>query len=85
MKRKTEADKKMAEIMEAIRQHQDQLSALEQARSSPDNQMEAQCLQLAESEHLTSELARAFIKAIFVYGPDQIEIEWRFKDVFQTA
>ena len=85
MKRKVETDKKLTEITEAIRQQQDQLNALEQARSSTDNQMEVQRLQFVESEHLTSELAGAFIKAIFVYAPDQIEIEWRFKDVFQTA
>ena len=85
MKCKTETDEKLAEIAEAIRQHQEQLNAFEQTRSSPDNQMEVQRLQFAESEHLTSELAGAFIKAIFVYASDRIEIEWRFKDVFQTT
>ena len=84
MKRKSETDEKLSEITNAIKEHQGQLSSFEQTQSSADKQVNIQCFQLVKSQHLTSELARAFIKAIFVYAPDQIEIEWRFRDMFQT-
>ena len=85
MRQKSETDEKLAGITEAIKQHRDQLSSLEQIWPSADKQVEIQSLQFAKSERLTSELARAFIKAIYVHAPDRVEIEWRFKDLFQIA
>lgn len=84
MRQKSETDEKLAEITEAIKQHRGQLSSLEQRQPSADKQVEIQSLQFAKSERLTSELARAFIKAIYIHASDRIEIEWRSKDLFQT-
>ena len=85
MRQKSETDEKLAEITEAIKQYQGQLSSLEQTQSSANKQKEIQSLQFEKSERLTYELARAFIKAIYVHAPDRVEIEWHFKDLFQIA
>ena len=85
MKQKSETDEKLAEITEAIKQHQGQLSSLGQRQPSTDKQIGIQSLQFAKSERLTSELARAFINAIYVHAPSRVEIEWCFKDLFQIA
>lgn len=82
LKHKQEADTKLSEISEATQQLEDRLRELEAERPCTDEHLEAVCREFSQTESLTYELAHAFIKAIYVYPDNRIEISWKFRDIY---
>ncbi|MGF0008509.1 hypothetical protein ACQRBP_14470 [Eubacteriales bacterium SGI.150] len=81
---KAEADQKLADHEAAVLREQECMDALGKPCSGSNDGLDALCRKFESSDGLTMELAHAFIKAIYVYDVDNIEIEWRFKDVIQA-
>ncbi len=81
-KRKSEVDQKLAENAEAQQKEESRMEQLDSERSCSDKRMDAVCGEYANTTHLTYELAHAFIKAIYIYAADRIEIEWKSADIF---
>lgn len=84
LKQKAEIDLKLSENTEAVRQIQADMQNCNDKRSGPASRIETMCNDFAKTDHLTAKLAQAFIKAIYVYAPDRIEIEWSCKDAFDS-
>ncbi len=84
LKMKAEADQKLADHEAAVRREQECMDALDKTCPGSNDGLDELCRKSESSDALTAELANAFIKAIYVYDVDRIEIEWRFKDVIQA-
>lgn len=84
LKMKAEADQKLADHEAAVRREQECMDALGKTCPGSNDGLDELCRKSESSDALTAELANAFIKAIYVYDVDRIEIEWRFKDVIQA-
>ena len=83
LKRKAEADAKMAENEEAIRKGHERMQELDSEHPCSDGRLDAVLGEYQKNEGLTYELAHALIDAIYVHGQDSVEIVWKFKDVFE--
>lgn len=82
LKLKAEADQKLLEYEADVQREQERISDSEASRSCLNNEVDALCRKFTVSEALTAELARAFIKAIYIHGTNRIEIKWKFEDIF---
>lgn len=82
LKFKANIDKKLAENEEAQREAESRMEQLDSERTCSDDRLDAACRDFQKSRQITYELAHAFIKAIYVYPDDRVEIEWKFKDPF---
>ncbi len=83
LKRKAEADTKMAENEEAIRKGHERMQELDSEHPCSDERLDAVLGEYQKNEGLTYELAHALIDAIYVHGQDSVEIVWKFKDIFE--
>ena len=83
LKRKAEADAKMAENEEAIRKGHERMQELDSEHPCSDVRLDAVLGEYQKNEGLTYELAHALIDAIYVHGQDSVEIVWKFKDIFE--
>ena len=83
LKRKAEADAKMAENEEAIRKGHERMQELDSEHPCSDERLDAVLGEYQKNEGLTYELAHALIDAIYVHGQDSVEIVWKFKDIFE--
>ena len=73
LKAKAELDGKLAKNEKEVK---------EAMSDSPKSEVNTRCIEACNSskgvEKLTHDLAHAFIKAIYVYPEDKVEIEWKF-------
>ena len=83
LKRKAEADAKMAENEEAIRKGHERMQELDSEHPCSDERLDEVLGEYQKNEGLTYELAHALIDAIYVHGQDSVEIVWKFKDIFE--
>lgn len=83
MRHRKEIEGKLESIKADLDKQQELLSALEHQAFQEDNFSTDLYATYAGATELTAELVRAFIKEILVSSPDNIEIVWNFKDVFQ--
>ena len=83
LKRKAEADAKMAENEEAIRKGHERMQELDSEHPCSDERLDEVLGEYQKNEELTYELAHALIDAIYVHGQDSVEIVWKFKDIFE--
>jgi hypothetical protein len=70
---------------EALRQRLDELSkraAIISGASTSDNRWLTAARSFQNPTELTREMLEAIVERIVVYGPDNIEIVWKFKDEF---
>ena len=58
------------------------IKALSETEDGIFSEAEAACKAYEGEDHLTYEMAHAFVDKIFIYSEDRIEIKWRFKDLF---
>lgn len=84
-KQKAEADAKLAENEEAIRQEHERMQTLDSEQSCSDSRLEAVCDAYRDSSVLSYELAHSFVKSIFIHGHDNIEIVWKFRDIYEDT
>ena len=85
LKRKSEADVKIAENEDAIRQGHERMQELDSEHPCSDEKLDKVLSEYQREEGLTYELAHALIAAIYVHGQDSIEIVWKFNDLFEEA
>ena len=85
LRQKTVTDAKIAENEEAIRRGHERTQELDSEQSCSDERLDAVCKEYRKSEALTYELAHAFISAMYIHDQDNIEIVWKFGDIFDKA
>ena len=85
LKRKAEVDAKIAENEEAIRQGHERMQELDSEHPCSDERLDKVIGEFQKYEGLTYELAHALISVIYVHGQNDIEIVWKFKDIFEKA
>ena len=85
LKRKAEVDAKIAENEEAIRQGHERMQELDSEHPCSDERLDKVVGDFQKCEGLTYELAHALISVIYVHGQNNIEIVWKFKDIFEKA
>ena len=85
LKRKAETDTKMSENEEAIRQGHERMQELDSEHPCSDERLDKVVGDFQKCEGLTYELAHALISVIYVHGQNNIEIVWKFKDIFEDA
>ena len=82
LKLKSDVDKKLSENETAQWEAESRMEQLDSERTCSDDRMDAACRDFQKSRQITCELAHAFIKAIYVYPDNRVEIEWKFKEPF---
>lgn len=82
LKLKADVDKKLSENETAQWEAESRMEQLDSERTCSDDRLSAACRDFQKSSQITYELAHAFIKAIYVYPDERVEIEWKFKDPF---
>ena len=85
LKRKAEVDAKITESEEAIRQGHERMQELDSEHPCSDERLDKVVGEFQKYEGLTYELAHALISVIYVHGQNDIEIVWKFKDIFEKA
>ena len=85
LKQKTAFDEKLAENAEAIRKAHERMQELDSECSCSDERVNQVCEQYRNQTALTFELTHAFIKAIYVHDADNIEILWKFRDIYEDT
>ena len=85
LKQKTAFDEKLAENAEAIQKAHEQMQELDSECSCSDERVKQVCEQYRNQTALTFELTHAFIKAIYVHDADNIEILWKFGDIYEET
>ena len=80
-----EVDAKIAENEEAIRQGHERMQELDSEHPCSDERLDKVVGDFQKCEGLTYELAHALISVIYVHGQNNIEIVWKFKDIFEKA
>lgn len=85
LRRKADYDQQLAEVEEDIQREEEQMRRFEAEQTAPT--MEAGPLYEAfdKAEGLTSELAGAFLRAVYVYPGSRVELEWRFQDFLSSG
>lgn len=81
LKQKAETDTKIAEAFADRNRIEENLKAGATPKEI-DRKMDSLLSVFAKDAKLTYEMAHSFIKAIYVYGTEEFEIEWNFKDIF---
>ena len=85
LRQKTSTDAKIADNEEAIRRGHERMQELDSEQSCSDERLDEVCKEYRKSEALTYELAHAFISAMYIHDQDNIEIVWKFGDIFDGA
>ena len=85
LKQKTAFDEKLAENEEAIQKAHERMQELDSECSCSDERLNQVCEQYRNQTALTFELTHAFIKAIYVHDADNIEILWKFRDIYEDT
>lgn len=85
LKQKTAFDEKLAENAEAIQKAHERMQELDSECSCSDERVNQVCEQYRNQTALTFELTHAFIKAIYVHDADNIEILWKFRDIYEET
>lgn len=85
LKQKTAFDEKLAENAEAIQKAHERMQELDSECSCSDERVNQVCEQYRNQTALTFELTHAFIKAIYVHDADNIEILWKFRDIYEDT
>lgn len=80
LRRKADYDQQLVEVEKNVLLEEDQINKLESEHMSLT--MEAGTLyeSFNKSEGLTPELARTFLKAVYVHPGQRVELEWKFED-----
>ena len=78
-------DAKITESEEAIRQGHERMQELDSEHPCSDERLDKVVGEFQKYEGLTYELAHALISVIYVHGQNDIEIVWKFKDIFEKA
>ncbi len=81
-RQRTEIDKKMAGVQAELDKQNEILTNLEQLAIHGDNAEADVYATYAGATALTTELVQTFIKEVLVSSPTEIEIVWKFRDVF---
>ncbi len=85
LKQKADTDKKITDIaLEKENLELEMQAQTEVSNTKDTNDAQSEYLRsvFSSSDKLTYEMAQAFIHAIYVYDEENIEIEWKFKDIF---
>lgn len=82
LKQKADADKKIADIETEKVALKEKIQAKRTDTTTPNLKIDNLITIFSKEDKLTYEMARAFIKAIYIYDEADIEIEWKFKDIF---
>ena len=82
MQQKKCLDEKLSECENSIKQAQEEMNGLAYLRQGVYSEAEAACKAYETEKRLTYDMAHAFIEKVIIHPEDQIEIKWRFKDVF---
>ena len=85
LRQKKVTDAKIADNEETIRRGHERMQELDSEQSCSDERLDAVCKEYRKSEALTYELAHAFISAMYIHDQDNIEIVWKFGDIFDEA
>lgn len=85
LKQKKVTDVKIAENNEAIQRGHERMQELDSDQSCSDEKLYAVCDEYKSSTALTYELTHAFISAVYVHDHHNIEIIWKFKDIFDQS
>lgn len=85
LKQKTAFDENLAENAEAIQKAHERMQELDSECSCSDERVNQVCEQYRNQTALTFELTHAFIKAIYVHDADNIEILWKFRDIYEDT
>ncbi len=81
LQRKEKADNKIEELEATVTEREGKRDILSNSPIQGTGDLEQLVEDFQHSEKLTSELAQAFVKAIYVYDKDTIEILFNFNDV----
>ena len=82
LKQKKVIDGKISALQEEINKASSHMSDLEDYASEVGSELEAACEAYKSEDHLTYDMAHAFVDRIIVSADGSIEIKWRFKDIF---
>ena len=85
LRQKTVTDAKIADNEEAIRRGHERMQELDSEQSCSDKRLDEVCSEYQTATALTYELAHAFISAIYIHDQDNIEIVWKFGDIFDKT
>ena len=82
LKQKKLIDGKISALQKEIVKASSHMSDLEEYAPEVGSELEAACEAYKSEDHLTYDMAHAFIDRIIVSADGNIEIKWRFKDIF---
>ena len=82
---KKATDAKIADNDEAIRRGHERMQELDSEQSCSDKRLDEVCSEYQTATALTYELAHAFISAMYIHDQDNIEIVWKFNDIFENT
>lgn len=82
---KKATDAKIADNDEAIRRGHERMQELDSEQSCSDKRLDEVCNEYQTATALTYELAHAFISAMYIHDQDNIEIVWKFNDIFENT
>lgn len=77
LRRKAECDQQLAAIEEEVRLEKERQRRLEDEQTAPTMETAPLCEMFGKVGCLTSELAKAFLSAVYVYPGSRVEMEWR--------
>lgn len=69
----------------AIRRGHERMQELDSEQSCSDKRLDEVCSEYRTATALTYELAHAFISAMYIHDQDNIEIVWKFNDIFENT
>ena len=75
-------DERIAKLETDISSSEERVSDLEEQSSEVSSELEAACVSFQNETALTYDMAHAFVDRLVVYAEGNIEIKWRFKDIF---
>ena len=82
LRQKKLIDEKIGTLEERMKEASDHMSSLEEYGPEIGSELEAACEAYKHEDHLTFDMAHAFVDRIIVGESSDIEIRWRFKDIF---
>ena len=84
IRKKREVDEEIAECEKSIQKNEEDIGELGRFSSESNSKLEVVVSTYRGEEHLTSDMARAFIEKIVIYQEEKLEIQWRFKECFSS-
>lgn len=84
LKQRAEIDESLSAVQAKKDEQEQLLASLERTAFQDKAEEEDVFLSYAGATELTAEMARTFIKEILVSSPTEIEIVWKFRDVFSA-